>query len=65
MTIIYKVKEHRKKLGLSLRELASKAEVSKSEIFNIENGKCDPTLYVMCKIATALEIDVRELFDYF
>ncbi|MDP4119649.1 MAG: helix-turn-helix transcriptional regulator [Bacillota bacterium] len=50
--------------GLSLRELAKRSGVSKTHIDNIESGKTMPTIDIICKIAKALEVDPRELYDY-
>jgi len=41
--------------------LAKKANISKSYICRIENGKTDYSLCVLEKIASALEISVIEL----
>lgn len=64
MEIIYKIKEIRIERGLSIRELSLKSGVSKSEISYIETGKFHPTVFIICLLAEALNVDARELFDY-
>lgn len=64
MEIVYKIKEIRQKKGFTIRSLAAKSGVSKSEISDIERGEIHPTVYTLCLLAQTLEVDVRELFDY-
>lgn len=65
MEVIYKVEEYRKMRGLSQRALALKSGVAKSTIADIESAKIHPTVFTLCKLARALNVDVRELFEYF
>lgn len=64
MEIVYKLKEYRVVNGLSVRKLALKSGVSKSEISEIERGEIHPSVFTMCLLAIALNVDVRLLFDY-
>ena len=64
MEIVYKIKEIRQKKGFTIRSLAAKSGVSKSEISDIERREIHPTVYTLCLLAHTLEVDVRELFDY-
>lgn len=64
MKVIYKVKEIRQKKGLTIRALALKSGVSKSEISDIERGEIHPTVYTLCLLASALQVDARCLFAY-
>jgi len=57
---IYKI---RTKKNLSLRQLADLSGIGKTTINDIENGKKSPTLDTLGKIAQALEVDVKDLFD--
>ena len=43
-----KLKEHRVKAGLTLRQLAKATGISKSTLNNIENGATDPHI-VICR----------------
>lgn len=62
--ITFKVKEIRKRQGVSIRYLAEISGVSRSEISGIEAGKIMPTIYTVCYLAVALGVDARDLFDY-
>lgn len=50
--------------GVSIRELAARAKISKSHVQRIEAGETVPTLEVMCRIAWALDVPITELFSY-
>lgn len=54
----------RKARGFTLVQLAHISGVSKSYISQIERGKQMPSIYVLCQIATALEVKVDELYTY-
>lgn len=56
-----KVKVWREHRGISLRELAAKADISPSHLSQIEGGTLDGTFETMTKIAAALGITVDEL----
>lgn len=57
-----KLHEIREEKGVSLRELAKHAGVSKTKINEIENGQSDPTLKTMCRIAKALNMKIEDIF---
>lgn len=63
MQIIYKIHEERAKQKLSVRQLAEKSGVSKSQISDIENGNKHPTVYVLCLLSLALNVDPCSLFE--
>lgn len=50
--------------GVSIRELAARAKISKSHVQRIEAGETMPSLEVMCRIARALDVPITELFSY-
>jgi transcriptional regulator with XRE-family HTH domain len=56
-----KLRTARRSQGLSLRQLASKAEVSASLLSQIENGKANPSVRSLHSIGDALSLSV----DYF
>lgn len=56
-----KLRSARQEKNLSLRQLASKAEVSASLLSQIENGKANPSVRSLYSIAEALSVSV----DYF
>lgn len=64
MEIVYKIKEYRRIKGLTIRALALKSGVSKSEISDIERGIIHPSVFTICLLAVALDVDARKLFDY-
>jgi len=47
--------------GISQGEISRKLEVDKSFVSNIENGKTNPTLSTIAKIAKAIGVSVGEL----
>ena len=57
------ITEIRKQKGLSIRGLAKTANVSKSNLAEIEKGNINPKLGTMCSIAKALDVSVHELFE--
>lgn len=56
--------ELRHKKGLSQEALAYKCGVDRTYIGIVERGEKSPTLNVLSKIAGALELTLKELFDY-
>ena len=52
----------RKKKGLSGLDLALKAEINRNYLNDLENGRRNPTLKILRKIAIALDIDLLTLF---
>jgi len=57
------VREMRKKQGLSQEELAHKAELHRTYIGMIERAEKNITLLNVEKIAIALNLDIKTLFD--
>lgn len=55
------IKRLRNDQGLSVRALASKAGMSYTYVSNVENGKVDPSLSVLRRLAAALRVTVSEL----
>jgi transcriptional regulator with XRE-family HTH domain len=58
-----RVKELRARQQLSLRELASRANVSAAMISEIERGKKTPTIAVLSALATGLAVPTSYLFE--
>lgn len=50
--------------GLSQQDLAAKCNFEKSNMSRLEAGKVNPTLSTLEKVATALEINIIELFNF-
>ena len=56
-----KVRKARSKLGLSQEALALQAGINRSYVGQIERGIGNPSLQVMVKLASTLQIDVADL----
>lgn len=52
----------RKEKGWSQEDLALEADVNKNYICDLENGRRNPSLEILEKIAVALQITLSELF---
>jgi len=63
VTVTMKVKVIRERKGFSVRALAVKAKMSFTYLSNVENGKVDPSLSTLKRIAKALEVKVADLLD--
>jgi transcriptional regulator with XRE-family HTH domain len=64
MSLAKKIHEERKKAGLTLDELADKAEVSKTYLWELEqdeDGVKRPSAEVVLKIADALSLTIADL----
>jgi transcriptional regulator with XRE-family HTH domain len=59
-----RIRTLRKKQELSLRDLAFKIGMEPSNLSVIENGKSNPQLLTYAKIASALQLSLKELFDF-
>lgn len=57
-----RLKEILTQRGITLKDFASMAGLSQSNLSNYINGNISPTLDTLKKIATHLDIDVVELF---
>ncbi|MFW5886856.1 MAG: helix-turn-helix domain-containing protein [Bacteroidota bacterium] len=60
-----KVKQICKQQGITLRELAERMNVSPEAVTRMLSDKGNPTLSSLKSIATALNLEVYELFDDF
>lgn len=58
-----KLKELREKKGLSKGQLSSLADCDMSYIGKIERGEKYPNLKMIAKLALALEVPAKDLFD--
>lgn len=61
--IIIKLKEVRERYNISIRELAKITGISKSHLNYIEKGEKEPSLSIIIRIAVALNIDEKELYE--
>lgn len=58
-----KLREIRKRLGLTLEDISQKTSFTKSFISQIENGKNSPSIASLKKICYALGTTISELFE--
>ena len=58
-----RIRELREAKGLSQEELAWKAEVNRTSMNHIENGRRNISIETLEKIINALEVTVPEFFD--
>jgi transcriptional regulator with XRE-family HTH domain len=58
-----KVREARQRLGLSLQQLAARAEVSAAAIHKVERGDMVPTITTLLKLAAALGLPISHFVD--
>lgn len=57
-----KLREVRKKVGMSISELARRTETSRQTITNIELNGQEPGVTLGLRIAKALNVDIKEIF---
>lgn len=57
------IRQYRIQRGLSVRELAARAQVSPSLISQIENRRTDPSISSLRRIAEALDVSIFYLLD--
>ena len=55
----------RKKKGYTQERLAAEAGIDRVALANIETGRRRPTVTTVYRIATALDMHVRQLFDFY
>ena len=60
---VFNVKKIREKQNISIRKLSQMTDISRTYLSNLENNKrVNPTLSSLYSIATALNVDVKDLF---
>lgn len=58
-----KIKQIRNEKGLSQEKLALKAEIDRTYLAGVEQGKRNPSLKSLEKIVEALDISFQDLFE--
>ena len=58
-----RIKELRKKEGISQQELSFRSDLDRTYITQVENGKRNISIVNIGKIAKALKITIKELFN--
>ncbi|MDD2230203.1 MAG: helix-turn-helix transcriptional regulator [Candidatus Cloacimonetes bacterium] len=59
-----RIKEVRRRVGLSQDQLAEKVGIESKYLSRIEVGKRQPSLETLGLIADSLHVEMKELFDY-
>ena len=59
-----RIRELRKGLKMSQESLSEKIDVDPRYVSRIELGKCFPSLETLENISRALNVEMRDLFDY-
>jgi len=57
------IKSNRQKLGITQEQLAEKINVTRQAVSNWENGKTEPDIETLTKIAQIFDISIDELVD--
>lgn len=55
--------DHRRRRGLSLEQLAQRSGVSKGMLVQIEQGRTNPSIATLCRIANALGVTVSRFVE--
>jgi transcriptional regulator with XRE-family HTH domain len=58
-----RIRQRRKELGYSLRELGARTDLTAGFLSQVENGLCSPSLSSLQRIATALETPMFAFLD--
>lgn len=58
-----RIKELRNQIGLSQEALANKAEIDRTYITDVENGRRNISIQNIEKLAEALQISLKDFFD--
>ena len=58
------LKAIRESKGMSQLDLASESSLEKTSISRIENGRTNITLTTAIRLSLALDIELKELFDF-
>ena len=59
-----RIRTLREQQGLSQRKLALMIGSNQTHIWQIENGTVNVGLDLLCRLADALEVNVRDLIDF-
>ncbi len=59
-----KVRALRRKMGVSQEQLSFESHIDLTSVSEIETGVRNPTLRTIHKIALALKVHTKELFDF-
>lgn len=60
----YRIRQLREDKNVSQRQLALMTGTSRSYLWKLESGRADVGIDVLCRIAHALDVKVRDLIDF-
>lgn len=60
----YRIRQLREDKNVSQRQLALMTGTSRSYLWKLEGGKADVGIDVLCRIARALDVKVRDFIDF-
>jgi len=63
MRVVILLKQIREKRKLSLDKLAEMTGISKAHLNYIERGEKEPSISILIRIAVALNIDEKDLYE--
>lgn len=58
-----KIVNRRKELNISQEKLAYLADIDRTYVGYVENGKQNISIYILCKFAKALNMDIKDFFN--
>ncbi|HAO45450.1 MAG TPA: transcriptional regulator [Chitinophagaceae bacterium] len=58
-----RIRELRKELGISQESLAYKAEVDRTYVTDVENGRRNVSVEILERLIKALEVSISEFFN--
>ena len=58
-----RIRELRKELGISQEALANKAEIDRTYVTDVENGRRNISIENLEKLVNALEVNLKDFFD--
>jgi len=58
-----RIRELRNNIGISQEALANKAEIDRTYVTDVENGRRNISIELLHKITSALEISIKDFFD--
>ena len=59
-----RIKQLREEKGLDQKSFAFDCEIGRTQLYMIENGKTNPRLLTLIKIAKGLEVPLKKLIDF-
>lgn len=61
--VVFVIKQLRESKNISQYKLSQMTDISRTYIRNLENNKmCNPTMHILSLIASALEVNIKDLF---